>query len=124
MNIKLEHVLLFLLFVLFLKLIRDKCCCCRQVEGLPELPVVGTLLEMVGAGSTAVEGGEIVGGELGGAASQRAAFIFRPTSEIAADVAEDGSLTTRTTAALGPAGAVARSATRGAVGGAAHGGGL
>ena len=33
MEIKLEHVLLFLLFVLFLKMIRDKCGCNRVVEG-------------------------------------------------------------------------------------------
>jgi hypothetical protein len=32
MNIKLEHVLLLLLFVCFLKMIRDKCCC-RLTEG-------------------------------------------------------------------------------------------
>lgn len=32
MEIKLEHVLLFLLFVCFLKMIRDKCCC-RLTEG-------------------------------------------------------------------------------------------
>ena len=124
MNIKLEHVFLFLLFVLFLKMIRDKCCCRRQVEGLPEIEIVGTLLEMVGAGSTETAGGEIVGGRLAGsgAATQRAAFVFRPASEIVGDAAEDGSLTARETGALGPAGQV--SAARGAVGGAARGGGL
>ena len=38
MEIKLEHVLLFLLFVLFLKMIRDKCGCNRVVEGVGARP--------------------------------------------------------------------------------------
>lgn len=97
MNIKLEHVLLFLLFVLFLKMIRDKCCC-RLTEGYfgeavvdkvddfnREHPYTAPIVDvgvtagcLLGGCEVAAAGGTafMVGDDIAGGETARDAFVY------------------------------------------------
>ena len=99
MEIKLEHVLLLLLFFCFLKMIRDKCGCRRQVEGLPA--AVDVVIDFFAGGAeagTEIEVGELSESEQLAADARARAAARDPDGPLGAANPQ------RTTAALRPVG--------------------
>jgi hypothetical protein len=92
-------------------MIRDKCCCRRQVEGLPEIPVLAPIFELIGGGAEATETVETT-------------QVVTGTSQYdeAVAAAQRGGGRARFTLGSTPAAQVVRSETQGAVGGAVRGG--
>lgn len=114
MEIKLEHVLLLLLFACFLKMIRDKCCCRRQVEGLPVPEILIPIADFFGGGSQAAE------------VVESTEVVTTGTSQYdeAVAAAQRGGGRARFTLGSTPAAQMVRSETQGVMGGATRGGGL